>query len=52
MAAGGDGGPGIIQFHVEDPATRLRFPTLELEQGTNYGNPVPEATSHLTLRQP
>ena len=38
VGAGGDGGPGIIQFHVEDPATRLRFPTLELEQGTNYGN--------------
>jgi len=38
VGAGGDGSPGIIQFHVEDPATRLRFPTLELEQGTNYGN--------------
>jgi len=38
MGSGGDGGPGIIQFHVEDPATRLRFPTLEAEQGTNYGN--------------
>ncbi|MEE8469039.1 MAG: hypothetical protein V3T22_11310, partial [Planctomycetota bacterium] len=36
--AGGDGSPGIIQFHVEDPATRLRFPTLQEEQGTYYGN--------------
>lgn len=24
--AGGDGGPGIIQFHVSDPATQLLFP--------------------------
>jgi len=37
VGAGGDGGPGIIQLHVEDPSTRLRFPTLEAEQGLTYG---------------
>jgi len=37
--AGGDGGPGIIQLHVEDPATDLPFPDvldfgiLNYEQG-------------------
>ena len=28
LGAGGDGTPGIIQFHVDDPATNLRFPDL------------------------
>ena len=26
--AGGDGTPGIIQFHVDDPATNMRFPAI------------------------
>lgn len=37
QGAGGDGGPGIIQLHVDDPGTRLRFPTIEAEQGLTYG---------------
>lgn len=37
LSAGGDGSPGIIQLHVDDPATRLRFPTIEAEQGLTYG---------------
>ena len=34
-AAGGDGSPGIIQFHVEDLAD-LRFPEVELLTGLTY----------------
>lgn len=34
-AAGGDGGPGLIQLHVEDPGD-LIFPTLETELGGTY----------------
>ncbi len=37
VAAGGDGGPGIIQFHVDDLAD-LRFPDLEAEFGGTYAS--------------
>ncbi|MDF1837953.1 MAG: hypothetical protein P1V35_08795, partial [Planctomycetota bacterium] len=33
LAAGGDGAPGIIQMHVDDPAANLRF-----AGGTNWTN--------------
>ncbi|MEE8466928.1 MAG: hypothetical protein V3T22_00635, partial [Planctomycetota bacterium] len=33
VGAGGDGSPGIIQFHVENPALNLLFPTIQAEQG-------------------
>jgi hypothetical protein len=36
IAAGGDGGPGIIQFHVDDPALNLRFPDIT-GPGQTYG---------------
>ncbi len=29
LAAGGDGGPGIVQLHVDNPALNLRFPNLQ-----------------------
>lgn len=35
VAAGGDGGPGIVQLHVDDLAD-LHFPTLEAEFGGSY----------------
>ena len=35
VGAGGDGGPGLIQFHVEEPS-RLIFPTLEAELGKTW----------------
>jgi hypothetical protein len=37
VGAGGDGGPGIIQLHVED-FSNLKFPTLEAEFGGDYGS--------------
>ncbi len=36
IGAGGDGGPGIIQLHVDDPAVNLRFPDITLP-GQFYG---------------
>ncbi len=36
LASGGDGGPGIIQLHVDDPALNLRFPDIT-EAGQFYG---------------
>lgn len=36
VGAGGDGGPGIVQLHVEDPALQLEFPTLQREQMLTY----------------
>jgi len=36
--AGGDGTPGIIQFHVDDPALNLQFPDiLGITAGDAYG---------------
>lgn len=29
FGAGGDGSPGIIQLHVDDPVTNLRFPSID-----------------------
>jgi len=34
--AGGDGGPGLIQLHVDDPATNLLFPGQQMT-GAVYG---------------
>ena len=37
--AGGDGGPGLIQLHVDDPEQNLRFPSLQDGAGLpTYGN--------------
>lgn len=35
VGAGGDGGPGLIQFHVEDPDD-IRFPEIEATWGGTY----------------
>ncbi|TDJ76380.1 MAG: hypothetical protein E2O39_03215 [Planctomycetota bacterium] len=39
VGAGGDGGPGLIQLHVSDPASDLRFPDVAAipGAGTVYG---------------
>ncbi|MEO2160919.1 MAG: hypothetical protein ABGY29_00180, partial [bacterium] len=43
LGAGGDGSPGLIQFHVPDPELNLTFPTLEAAAlgqgfGETYGD--------------
>jgi hypothetical protein len=42
LAAGGDGSPGLIQFHVDNPRLNLQFPTLSTAQGGALygGDPV------------
>ncbi len=35
IGGGGDGGPGIIQLHVSDPATQLQFPNAAGVYGVN-----------------
>jgi len=40
LGCGGDGGPGLIQLHVSDPALDLRFPELP---GLSYGIEGPGA---------
>ena len=35
IGGGGDGGPGIIQLHVSDPATQLQFPNAAGTYGIN-----------------
>ena len=37
LGCGGDGGPGIIQLHVDDPATNLRFPAVDNGGMLQYG---------------
>ncbi|MCP3916944.1 MAG: Ig-like domain-containing protein [bacterium] len=32
LGAGGDGAPGIIQIHVDDPAANVRFPNVQTTQ--------------------
>lgn len=36
IGAGGDGSPGIVQLHVNNPATDLLFPNLPPAAGTTY----------------
>jgi len=36
VGAGGDGGPGILQLHVDDPDTNLQF--LDVADGTPYSD--------------
>lgn len=48
LGAGGDGGPGIIQIHVADPAMNLRFSGIDDNGDLTYGG-VPGAPGSGTV---